>query len=131
MSKFFSSSPISVDGAALLMRVGAGLTMLTHGWPKLTGFMDRMNTFADPYGLGSPASLVLAIFAEVICSVCIIIGFYTRLALIPLIITMGTVILKVHWHDPFGRKELPILYLIVYIAILLTGSGKYSVNSKA
>jgi putative oxidoreductase len=130
MKKLFSPNPISIDVAALVLRVAAGASMLTHGWPKLVNFMDRMNTFSDPYGIGRPASLALAVFAEFFCSIMLILGWYTRIALIPLIITMATVIFMIHWNDTFSNKELPLLYLATFVALFFSGAGKYSVDGK-
>jgi putative oxidoreductase len=33
-----------------------------------------------------------------------------------------------HGSDPFGRKELALLYLVVFVFLLFTGSGKFSVD---
>jgi putative oxidoreductase len=33
-----------------------------------------------------------------------------------------------HIADPFAKKEVAILYLLFYIALLITGSGKYSID---
>ena len=104
--------------------------MLTHGLPKLINFTQRMHTFGDPYHIGSAASLSLAVFAEVICSVLLIIGYFSRFATIPLMITMATVIFMVHWNDPFPKKELPLLFLASFLAIFFAGPGKYSLDEK-
>lgn len=90
--------------------------------------MNGNMQFGDPYGLGAEVSLVLAAFAEGICSILVILGLGTRLAVIPLIFTMVTVVFVVHGNDPFGRQELPLLYLLVYITLLITGAGKYSID---
>lgn len=84
--------------------------------------------FADPFGLGPTISLGLAIFAEVICSVLIMIGFKVRLATIPLMVTMLTAAFYAHWDDPFGRKELPLLYFLTFLGLLVFGSGKFSID---
>ncbi|MBK8506888.1 MAG: DoxX family protein [Saprospiraceae bacterium] len=118
-----------LDLALLLLRLQAGFLMLTHGYPKLTNFGDRMDKFADPFGLGSPFSLALVVFAEFVCSILVILGFKVRLAVIPLMITMLIVIFHAHWDDPFGRKELPIMFLGIYIVLLLLGAGKYGIGS--
>jgi putative oxidoreductase len=34
-----------------------------------------------------------------------------------------------HGDDPFSRKELALFYMVVYVVLLLTGSGKYSADS--
>jgi putative oxidoreductase len=33
-----------------------------------------------------------------------------------------------HSADPFGRKEIALLYLLYYIALFVLGSGKYSID---
>lgn len=115
--------------ALLLLRVGSGGLILTHGLPKLQRLFGGAEIkFADPFGLGPVVSLGLATFAEVVCAVLVIVGFKTRLAVIPLIITMLVAAFYAHWDDPFGRKELPLLFCIVFISLLLTGGGAYSLD---
>jgi putative oxidoreductase len=115
--------------ALLILRVGSGGLMLTHGIPKLQRlFGGGEIKFADPFGLGPIVSLGLASFAEVVCAVLVIIGFKVRLAVVPLIVTMLTAAFYAHLNDPFGRKELPLLYCIVFICLLLTGGGAYSLD---
>lgn len=123
-----SYRPLALDLGLLLLRVATGLLLLTHGWPKLMGFSARMNTFADPYGLGSAPSLALAVFAEFFCSVFLIMGLFTRWALIPLVITMLTIVFVVHGSDPFGKKELALLYLVPFLTLSFTGPGKFSLD---
>jgi putative oxidoreductase len=113
----------------LFIRVSAAALMLTHGYPKLTKlFAGGEIEFADPIFLGPAISLVLAVFAEFFCSILIAIGLGTRLASIPLIITMGIAVLIVHASDPIGGKEKALLFLIIYLTLLVSGSGKYSVD---
>ncbi len=114
----------------LVLRVGTGSFMLFgHGWVKLSNFAEYATKFADPYGFGATASLVLAIFAEFFCSTAIIFGFLTRLATIPLIITMSTAAFIIHGADPLGRQELALVYLVVFLTLLVSGAGRYSLDS--
>lgn len=117
-----------LDLASLILRLLAGMLMLTHGLPKLLHFSERMDTFADPFGLGSQISLTLVVFAEVFCSIFVLVGFKVRWAVIPLIITMLVAIFYAHWDDPFGRKELPLMYIGYYVALMLIGSGAYGID---
>jgi len=120
----------NVNIAILILRVAIGIFMLTHGMGKLLKlFGDEPIAFADPIGLGQTASLVLAVFAEVFCSVFLILGLGTRLAAIPLIITMFVAGFIVHAGDEFRVKEMAFLYLVVYIAIALKGAGKFSIDA--
>jgi len=102
--------------------------MLTHGWPKLQRLLAGDMKFGDPLGLGPEVSLVLVVFAEFLCSILIMLGLGTRLASVPLIVTMAVAAFIAHADDPFQRKELALFYLVVFVVLLLSGSGKYSVD---
>ena len=118
-----------LDVWILLFRILIAVFMLTHGLPKFFKLMAGGEIrFGDPLGFGAVPSLVLAVFAEVVCSTFILIGLGTRLATIPLMITMAVAAFVVHHDDPFGRKELPLLYLFSFITLCVLGSGKYSVD---
>jgi len=114
----------------LLLRVGFGGMMLTHGIPKLLKMLSGDFSFGDPIGIGETTTLILAVLCEVFFQILVIIGFKTRLSAIPVIITMAVAAFVVHAADPFGIKEKAILYLIGFIAIALLGAGKYSVDKK-
>lgn len=103
--------------------------MLTHGYPKLLRlFGGEEIVFADPIGLGQGTTLALAVFAEFICAILVILGLGTRLAVIPLIITMFTAAFVIHAADPFQRKELALIYLVIFTVLLITGAGKHALD---
>ena len=119
----------SLDFILLLVRITVAAFMLTHGYPKLMKLLAGGEImFADPFGLGMTFSLVLAVFAEFFCSILVGFGLGTRLATIPLIITMLVAAFIAHANDPFGKKELALLYLVIFVFLLFTGSGKFSVD---
>lgn len=114
--------------AALFLRLGFGILMIPkHGYAKLVGFQTMKSQFVDFMGLGSTLSLSLAVFAEFFCSILLVLGLFTRLASIPLIVTM-LIALSVHNWVIFGEYELASAFLIGYIAILTLGPGKYSLD---
>ncbi len=111
-----------------LLRVGFGMLMLPHGYDKLVKFARMKNTFINFMGIGSTMSLSLTIFAEFFCSMFLIIGLFTRLATIPLIINMTVAVVLAHNKDVFGEGEHAAMYLIGFLVILLVGPGKASVD---
>ncbi|MCK7590713.1 DoxX family protein [Subsaxibacter sp. CAU 1640] len=115
------------DLALLLLRVGFGGFMLTHGIPKINMLSDP-SAFGDPIGVGSTVSLILALIGEVVAPILIIIGFKTKWAAIPAIITMGVAAFIVHAKDDLGTKEMALLYFIAFLVIFLAGPGKYSLD---
>lgn len=120
--------PIAFDLGLLILRLFFGVAMLTHGYPKLQRILEGNFQFGDPLGVGPEISLVLTVFAELICSVLLIIGAFTRLATIPLIITMIVAFFVVHGADSFGDKEMAFLYMGAYLTLFFTGPGKYSAD---
>jgi putative oxidoreductase len=119
-----------VSFGLLFLRVIAGAFMFTHGDGKLVRlFGEGPIKFSDPLGIGAVPSLALAVFAEVVCSVLVIVGVATRLSVIPVIITMLVAAFIVHGADPFGSRELPLLYASVFFFIAITGAGKFSFDN--
>jgi putative oxidoreductase len=117
------------DLVLLAMRIIIGAFMLFHGLPKLSSFLAGGDIkFSDPIGIGETPSLILTVFSEVVCSICVLFGFATRLAVIPLIFTMVVASLIVHSGDGFGKKEMALHYLLIYVVLFICGSGRYSVD---
>lgn len=118
------------DLALLLLRLAfGGLMLFAHGLGKLLNFPARMETFSDPLGVGSQVSLALAVFAEVFCALAVMAGFRTRIAAIPLVITMFVAGFIVHAQDPWAKTEFALLYLVAFAAIALAGPGRYSLDA--
>ena len=104
----------------LALRILFGVLLLSHGIQKWTNFSVMSESFPDPLGVGSTLSLGLAVFGEVFCSVGFIFGAFYRLAMIPMVFTMGM--------DPFAVKELAFIYLVVFVLMYITGPGKFSID---
>lgn len=124
----YHASPQQISIGLLVLRVGIGCLMLVHGLQKAMGFSAMSDVFPDPIGLGSQFSLIMAIGAEVGCSVLLILGLGTRLAVIPLAFTMLVALFLVHADDPWKVKELAAVFLLVYASLLLTGAGQISLD---
>jgi putative oxidoreductase len=113
-----------------ILRATVSCFMLVHGIGKWQMLMSGADTsqFPDPLGVGHSTSLGLAVFAEVVCSALLFIGFATRLVVIPLIFTMVIAVFVIHGSQGFRERELASLHLLIYLLLLITGSGKYSID---
>ncbi|MDY0076634.1 MAG: DoxX family protein [Bacteroidales bacterium] len=132
MSFLFSNRPYNALFAIWLFinRVGVSAFMLTHGYPKLLMLLDgRAESFPDPLGVGSLTSLILAIVTEVVASVFLILGLFSRFSAFALFITMAVAVFIVHAGDPFGTLEKALLYLFIYLNIIVFGPGKFSIDA--
>jgi putative oxidoreductase len=119
----------SIDLGLLLVRLLSGGMMLTHGLPKFDRlFGEGPVKFADPFGLGPEISLGLVLFAEVGCSILVMLGFKTRWATLPLLFTMGMAAFYAHGSDPFSDKELSLLFFTAFLSILISGGGRFSLE---
>ena len=132
MNQFTStkSNPLIIDIVLLVTRIFVGFAMLSHGYPKLQDLLSGEEIqFFSFLGLSDKTSLILAVFAEFVCSIFIILGLFTRFAVFFLIITMAVAGLIVHSGDPFQKREASLLYLSVYLMLFAFGPGKYSVDA--
>jgi len=115
----------------LILRVAAGVSMAAaHGWGKLTSFADLAPKFPDPLGIGKTFSLGGAVGAEFFCAILVALGLGTRWASVPLVFTMGVATFMIHAGDPYGKKEMAILYLVIFALFVFTGAGRYSLDAK-
>ena len=109
--------PSKPDGAAastilLIVRIVFGVLLMNHGIEKWANYQELSTAFPDPLGIGSPLSL----------------GFLYRLAMIPMIFTMGVAFFVIHGNDPFAVKELAFIYLVVFMLMYIVGPGKFAVD---
>ena len=118
----------NVDLGLLMLRIAGAGFMLTHGFGKFMKVINGDFTFGDPLGLGPTTSLILTAFAEFICAIFVLVGFKGRFFSFFLMFTMFVAAFIRHWPDPFKKKELALLYMFIYLAIFLMGTGKYSID---
>ena len=127
-NKIFSYSPLSADAAALLLRLVFGGLFIYHGYTKLVAYNEILPRFPDLIGIGAKTSFILVIFAEFFCGILVTIGLLTRLAVIPILITMAVAFFIAHAKDNFNVKELALIYLLLSFVIFILGGGRYSLD---
>lgn len=115
----------------LILRVGAGLLMMYHGWGKVEKVFAGDFTFADPLGIGPGTSLVLAALVEFVLAGFVVLGLGTRLAAAPIVFTMMIAGFVQHANDDFGTKEKAVVYAMVFLVLTLTGAGRFSLDALA
>lgn len=112
----------------LLVRVTfGGLMLVNHGFEKMKKFSTLQYRFSDPFHIGSRWSLLMVIFAEVFCALLLILGLFSRLAAVPLVIAMAIAFFMAH-HGNFGEGESAALFLTAFLAVLMVGPGKASID---
>ncbi len=130
MRKIISTkySPAAFNVGMLLLRLGVAVLIASHGYQKLIHFNDLQHKFMNFLGLGSTISLTLVIFAEFFCAIFVILGLFTRISIIPIIIVMSVALFKVHDGQLFSEGEKPAMFLAGALTLLLCGPGKISLD---
>lgn len=136
-----------ISTGLLVLRLGVAGYMITHGWGKVTMLMERQfEMFGDPIGIGPVASLVLVAFAEFLCAILVLAGLATRLASLPIVITMAVAAFVAHGADPWtmteaamrffsgaseswASKQPALTFLFVFLAFVFTGPGRFSLDA--
>jgi putative oxidoreductase len=131
----------------LILRLGVGGLMLTHGWGKLKMLLaGDFAKFGDPIGLGPHASLILVVGAEFLGAVMVVLGLATRFAALSVVVAMAVAAFVAHADDPWSMeqgamrfmsgaskswasKEPALLYLIPFLALVFTGAGRLSIDA--
>ena len=111
----------------LALRVFFGVLFFTHGLDKMINFNTLSETYPSVLGLGSYMTLMVSIFCEFACSLFLIAGLMERIVLLPMIASMAVAFFDIH-DGMFPEGELSLIYLILFVVLLLTGPGRYSVD---
>ncbi|QKV65216.1 DoxX family protein [Pseudomonas sp. 43A] len=117
------------DIGLLFLRVSGGLFLLwVHGLPKLLDFTAQLQLIEDPFHLGSHLTLILAIFAEVLCPLLIVAGLLARLACVPILFVLLVALLVVHPQWSVAEGQFGWLLLILFTTVLIAGPGRLAIS---
>jgi putative oxidoreductase len=126
---FFASQSAQLSWALLFMRVSAALLLLqVHGLPKLLYWHSELQRIEDPFGLGAPLTLGLAVFAEVFCPLLLIAGVCARLACLPILAVLLVALVFVHPQWSLEEGQFAWWMLILFGGLAMAGPGAYRVG---
>jgi len=112
-----------------LLRIGCSSLMMIHGFSKLeTLLTEEKPEFYNFLGLGDEISLILAIIGELLAPLFLVFGLQTRLAATVAALTMAVAAFGAHAGDPLEDREHSLLYLIIFVSFVLSGSGRFSAD---
>ena len=123
--------PRNYDLALLVLRVWLGLDLFfKHGIEKVAHFSRMAAHFPDPVHIGPRLSLMFALLSDAICSLLVVLGLGTRWAALIIVINLAVAFTLVHHFAVSGPHsgELPLVLLGGFIAVLIAGAGRYSVD---
>jgi putative oxidoreductase len=120
------------DPFVLGVRLYWGWNFFLAGKGKLTNLGPTAETFAG-WGVPVPAaSAVLAGTAEAVCGLALLVGLFSRLATVPLIIVMTVAYLTAHVNEVASLADFvkapPFTYLMACLIVLIFGPGAFSMD---
>lgn len=119
------------DLGLLFLRFSGALFLLwVHGLPKLLNYSEQLKLIEDPFHLGASVTLLLAIFAEVLCPLLIMAGVLVRLACLPILCVLLIALGVVHPEWTLFEAQFGWLLLIIFTALLISGPGRLVLNQR-
>ena len=123
---------VNIDIALLLLRIGIGIMFIFHGYPKITGGVEKWAGLGA-YGMGSIGIHFapvfwgfIAAFSEFFGGIMIVLGIYTRYFSILLFSTMFIAACShLSSGDGIMGASHAIKCAIIFLFLTLSGSGKY------
>ncbi len=119
--------------APLLGRLAVGLLFVSTGWGKVHD-LPKVTHFFQTLGIPAPGlNAVVVSYSELLCGSALVFGLLTRLATIPLIVSMCVAILTARRPDLHGVFDLvgfdEFTYLVVLVMIAILGPGQVSLDN--
>ncbi|MFP4367793.1 MAG: DoxX family protein [Bacteroidales bacterium] len=133
--RMFSSSNQGMQIAIFLIRVSFGIIYILHGFPKIAGGPEQwaqVGGAMGTVGLGfAPAFWgFMASISELGGGLLLVLGLFTRPAAAFMAITMLiALIMHISVGDSIGTVLHPLKGLVVFVSLLYSGGGKYSVDN--
>lgn len=124
----------------LVLRVGMGGYMATHGWQKLQMLLNNQaEMMGTVIGIPPPFSLILVVLAEFVCALLVIVGLGTRFAAAPVVFAMAVAAFVAHADHPLtmveqytigapASKQPALMFLIPFLMLIFTGAGRLSLD---
>lgn len=99
-----------------------------HGMRKFTGNGGAPEVVPNPLHLPQKLNNLVATFSDTVVPVLVILGIGTRLAVLPTIGVTAIGYFIVHRNDSITVRDVPYIYTICFLLLLLTGPGSISLD---
>lgn len=119
--------------AKLVLRIALGIVFIVAGWFKLTNMEFVVGMFAS---MGIPAAIAYIVsYGEFIAGVAVLLGVFTSYAALFIAVIMLSASLIAHWPNGYslanGGYEYTLVLMLVALALVMLGSGRYAVMKQS
>jgi putative oxidoreductase len=128
LTNIYPSTPF-FDISLLVFRILVSLELIVaHGLKKIGIGVAQAEQVPNPLHLPESLNSFFAISANLFFPVLVILGLFTRIAVLPILAVTLMGYFVVHWNDSLLAKDTPFIYSVVYLFILVMGPGRYSAD---
>ena len=115
--------------AMLFFRVAISVELIiAHGLKKIGIGVSEAEKIPNPLHLPEAINQCFAVASNLFFPVFILLGLFTRLAILPVLAVTLTGYFLLHWNDSLLEKDMPFMYSVSFLLILFLGAGKYSLD---
>lgn len=128
--RFFSAKGFYADEALSVLRILCGLFMVYHGWEVMDAQkMREYEKWLKELQFDGPAWMAfLGKLSELAGGLFLALGLLTRLALIPLLITMAVITFRIGHGRVFMEDQHPFLFFLLFLFLFFSGPGRWSLD---
>ena len=102
--------------------------MMAHGLKKIGIGVVQAEQIPNPLCFPETLNRLFAVSANLFFPVMVIVGLFTRIAVLPILAVTLIGYFVVHWNDSLLEKDMPFMYSAVYLLLFVIGPGKYSAD---
>ena len=119
----------------LFLRLFVGVMLLQLGVNQMSQF-DNLSSVTVAFGMSGSTTITVVIVLELVCSMLIALGLFTRFAILPLLVIMGMTSVRLFGNEAFQDEVifgmmpemLPMLLCGVLVFFGISGPGKISLD---
>ncbi|MNE38235.1 hypothetical protein D3C80_1321280 [compost metagenome] len=125
-----NDSVASFDSGMLLFRIVVSIQLIiVHGLKKVGIGTDFRESVPNPLDFPCWFMESFVIASNLVFPLFVIVGYYTRLATIPILLVTLSGYFIVHWNEPLLISDVPFMYSLSFLLIAFCGPGKYSFDN--
>jgi putative oxidoreductase len=130
IKSFLSPGGLWQNSGIAMIRIIVGVFMIYHGWEVLDASkMNEYSKWLTEIRFPSPRLMAyLGKSIELISGILITVGLFTRLAIVPLAITMAIICFGIGKGKIFMEDQHPFLFILLAFVFFFTGPGKWSLD---
>ncbi|HEU5145800.1 MAG TPA: DoxX family protein, partial [Chryseosolibacter sp.] len=132
LKPFFSAAPLWSFSGLAIIRIMTGLLMTYHGLELFDrSIMEEYLTWDVFKSMPAPAFMIyLGKSLELITGICFIIGLFTRLAAILMMVDMLFICFVVGGGKFYYQDQHPFLFAMIALVFFFTGPARWSLDSR-